>query len=608
VSGLRSRLSDAAPLSASGTEQTVTITRRLAAVAFADVAGWSRLVEQNDVDTLRAWKALRTDVIEPRIREHGGHLLEIAGDSVLVEFPSVVAAVNWAFDTQRALAHPEANGQARGLTLRIGINVEDVIVDDDKLIGDGVNIAARIHQIAVPGEIVVTSAVREFVWNKMPVAFVDLGERELKNISRPIRVYRVERSPTGASIPVRAQPHLSWTKRPAVAVLPFRNLGGNPEEGYFGDGITEDIISGLSHSHSLYVIARNSTLRYRDRQMDPREIASELGVRYILQGSVRRQAARLRISSELIDVVRNRTVWAEKFDGADEEIFHFQDRIAASIVGTLEPKLYQVEAARAFEKPTENLDAYDCVLRALSLLYTFDDRDFAEAGDYLRRAVVLDPLYAQAHAYLAWWHNLKTGEGRSSDPAADKESAVIGSTTAVELDPNDAFCLAVAGHIQAYLRKNLETAADMFDRALRVNENSAFAWGVSGSTYCFLGRPDEALERLRNAWRLSPFDPLNFWFCTVAGLAEFVAGRYDQAIGWLRKAQRMNARFVACHRTLTASLALSGDIEASRTAAKDLLAVVPSFRVSVIASTYPLRRPGDLERLVEGLRLAGLPE
>ena len=595
-------------MSASGTEQTVTITRRLAAVAFADVAGWSRLVEQNDVDTLRAWKALRTDVLEPRTREHGGHLLEIAGDSVLVEFPSVVAAVNWALDTQRALAHPEANGQASGLTLRIGINVEDVIVDEERLIGDGVNIAARIHQIAVPGEIVVTSAVRDFVWNKMPVTLVDLGERELKNISRPIRVYRVERSPTGASIPARAQPHLSWTKRPAVAVLPFRNLGGNPEEGYFGDGITEDIISGLSHSHSLYVIARNSTLRYRDRQMDPREIASELGVRYILQGSVRRQAARLRISSELIDAVKNRTVWAEKFDGADEEIFDFQDRIAASIVGTLEPKLYQVEAARAFEKPTENLDAYDCVLRALSLLYTFDDADFAEAGDYLRRAVVLDPLYAQAHGYLAWWHNLKTGEGRSKNPGADKENAVIGSTTAVELDPNDAFCLGVAGHVQAYLRKNLDMAVDMFDRALQVNENSAFAWGVSGSTYCFLGRPDEALERLRNAWRLSPFDPLNFWFWTVAGLAEFVAGRYDQAIGWLRKAQRLNARFVACHRTLTASLALSGDVEAARTAAKNLLAVVPTFRVSVIASTYPLRRPGDLERLVEGLRLAGLPE
>jgi len=422
-------------------------------------------------------------------------------------------------------------------------------------------------------------------------------------MSRPTCTHCVPISCTSPRTPSERR-----ARRPAVAVLPFRNLGGNPEEGYFGEGITEDIISGLAHSHSLYVIARNSTLRYRDRHMDPRDIASELGVRYILQGSVRRQASRLRISTELIDATSNRTIWAEKFDGVDDEIFEFQDRIAASIVGMLEPKVYQIEAAHAFEKPTESLDAYDCVLRALALLYTFDDSDFAEAGGYLQRAVALDPLYAQAHAYLAWWFNLATGEGRSTDPAGDAEKAARAASIAVELDPNDAFCLAVAGHIQAYLKKNLETAVDMFDRALLVNENCAFAWGLSGSTYCFLGRPDNALERLRNAWRLSPFDPMNFFFCTVAGLAEFVAGRYDQAIGWLRKAERMNARFAACHRTLTASLALSGDVGAARAAARGLLEVQPHFRVSVFTSRYPLRRKDDLERLAEGLRLAGLPE
>jgi adenylate cyclase len=589
-------------------EQVAPITRRLAAIVFADVAGWSRLIEKNDVETLRAWKALRADLIEPKILEHRGRLLEIAGDAVLIEFPSAVAAVTWALDTQRGLSQPEPEEQGPHLTLRIGINVEDVIVDEDKLIGDGVNIAARIYQFAAPGGIVVTGSVRDYIWNKMPVAFGDLGECELKNISRPIRLYRVETRDSGSGIPVRSQPHLSWTKRPAIAVLPFRDLGGKPEEGYFGEGITEDIINGLSRSHALYVIARNSTLRYRDRQMDVRDIASELGVRYILEGSVRRRAPRLRISSQLIDAVSNRTVWAEKFDGTDNEIFEFQDRIASSIVGALEPRLYQVEAARALEKPTESLDAYECVLRALSLLYTFNDKDFAEAGKYLERAVALDPLYAQAHAYLAWWFNLLTGEGRSTDPAGDAARAIRSASTAVAFDPDDAFCLAVAGHIQGYLNKNLETATDMFDRALRLNENCAFAWGVSGSTYCFLGRPDEALERLRNAWRLSPFDPMNFYFYTVAGIAEFVAGRYDQAIGWLRKAQRMNARFSACHRTLTASLALSGDIDAAREAANNLLSVEPRFRVSVFTSWYPLQRKDDLERLATGLRLAGLPE
>ncbi len=395
---------------------------------------------------------------------------------------------------------------------------------------------------------------------------------------------------------------------PSVRALPFRNLSRNREEKYFSDGITEDIISGLSRSHALHVIAWSSTLHYRDRQMDVRDIAAELGVRYILEGSVRRRASHVRISSELIDAASSRTVWADKFDGPDSEIFEFHDRIATSIVAAIEPKLYQAESARALTKPTESLDAYDCVLRALPLLYTLNDRHFAEAGEYLQRAVVLDPSYAQAHAYLAWWLNLKRGEGRWTDLAGDAAKAVSAAMRAVELDADDAFCLAVAGHIQGFLNKSLDAAVDLFDRALRLNENCAFAWGVSGSTYCFLGKPDEALERLRNAWRLSPFDPLNFWFCTVAGIAEFVAGRYDQAIAWLRKAQRLNPRFSACHRTLTASLALVGDIEGAQVVAQQLLSVEPSFRISVFTSWYPLRRNGDLERLAKGLRLAGLPE
>jgi TolB-like protein/class 3 adenylate cyclase/Tfp pilus assembly protein PilF len=582
------------------------IMRRLAAVAFADVANWSRLIEQNDVETLRAWKALRSELIEPKIEEHGGRLLEIAGDSVLVEFPSAVAAVSWALDMQRALSVQELPQEATELSVRIGINVDDVIVDEDRLIGDGVNIAARIHQLASPGEIIVTATVREYVWNKMPVAFSDLSERVLKNISRPIRIFKVEVQQQGR--PARAQPHLSWGKRPRIAVLPFRNLGEDPEQKYFGEGITEDIIGGLSRSHALYVIARNSTLRYSDQPVDSRDIAAELGVRYILQGSVRRHASRLRITAELIDAVKNHAVWGDKFDGVEADIFTIQDRIAASIVGTIEPRLVEAEKARALEKPTESLDAYDCVLRALALLYTFNNKDFDDAGKYLQRAIGLDPMYAQAHAYLAWWYNLRVGEGRSADPASDIERAKAESKLAIDLDPNDAFALAVGAHIQSFLHKNLDAGAEMFDRALLLNENSAFAWGISGSTYSFLGRPDDALERLRNAWRLSPFDPLNFWFWTVAGLAEFVAGRYDQAIGWLRKAQRANARFAACHRTLTAALALSGDIEGAKNAATALLQIEPRFRVSAFTSWYPLKRKEDLERLASGLRLAGLPE
>jgi TolB-like protein/class 3 adenylate cyclase/Tfp pilus assembly protein PilF len=589
-------------------DQAFSVTRRLAAIAFADVVGWSSHMERNDLDTLRAWKLLRSELIEPKFREHRGRLQHTAGDGILLEFPSAVDAVRWAIETQRGIVELEGAERLVHLSLRIAINVEDVIVDEETIIGDGVNIAARILQLAKPGQIVVTTSVRDYVWNKMPLKFADLGERELKNISRPIRVYRIDPPESGSKIPVPRQPHLSWSKRPAVAVLPFRDLGANTRQAYFSEGISEDIIRGLSRSHALYVIAWNSTMRYRDRKLDCHSIADELGVRYVLEGSVQRRATRLRITTELFDAVNERTLWADKFDGHDSEIFEFQDRIATRIAGEIEPKVYRAEAARILTKPTESLDAYDCVLRALSLLYSLDSEQFAEAGQFLQQAVALDPSYAQAHAYLAWWLNLKRGDGRSTNLAEDAKNAIDAATRAVELDPEDAFGLAVAGHIQGFLNNSLDAAVDLFERALQLNENSAFAWGISGSTYCFLGKPDEAFDRLRNAWRLSPFDPLNFWFCTVAGLAEFVAGRYDQAVGWLRKAQRIKPRFSACQRTLAAALALAGDVEAAKVAAKQVLAIEPGFRVSVFASWYPLRRPGDLERLADGLRLADLPE
>lgn len=589
-------------------DQSFSVTRRLAAIAFADVVGWSGHVERNDIETLRSWKQLRARLIEPKFREHRGRLQHNAGDGVLVEFPSAVDAVDWALAVQRGVTQLGTEKGSTRLTLRVAINVEDVIVDSDTVIGDGVNVAARIMQFAQPGEIVVTSSVREYVWNKMGIDFVDLGQHVLKNISRPIRIFRVARRTTRIEIPAPRQPHLSWSNRPAIAVLPFRNVGGDSEQAYFSEGISEDIICGLSRSHALYVIAWNSTMRYREATMSSQSIANELGVRYVLEGSVRRRSPQLRITAELFDAVNERTLWADKFDGLDSEVFEFQDRIATQIAGAIEPKVYQAESARVRNKPTDSLDAYDCVLRALSQFYSLNSEQFTEAGDFLRRAVSLDPSYAQAHAYLAWWLNLKRGDGRSTDLAGDAQRAIDAALRAVELDSDDAFNLAVAGHIQGFLNNSLDAAVELFDRALQLNENSAFAWGISGSTYCFLGKPEDALERLRNAWRLSPFDPLNFWFCTVAGLAEFVAGRYDQAVGWLRKAQRLNPRFSACLRTLTASLALSSDLEAAKAVARQVLAIEPGFRVSVFASWYPLRRPGDIERLSDGLRLAGLPE
>ena len=537
---------------------------------------------------------------------HGGRIAEIAGDAVLVEFPSVVNAVRWAADVQQAQAQ-QTTGGLPPLYLRIAVNVDDVIDEDGILQGDGVNIASRIHQAAEPGQIVVTAAVRDYVMNRLPLIFQDLGTPPLKNISRMVRVYTVKWNEGARGNPI-AQPYLQWAARPTIAVLPFRTISGTDDEAYYGEGITDEIITGLSRNKSLYVIARNSTWRYRDREKDLRQIASELDVRYVLDGSVQRQGTRLRINAELIDIAGNIPIWAQRYEGSTDDLFEFQDRIAGSILSSIEPRVRAVETARLGDRPTESLDAYHCVLRAISLLYTFTLENYREAGELLERAIALDPSYAQAYAYLGWWLNFWTGEGWSKDPDADMARALLVSQRAIELDHDDPFALAVAGHILSFFGRNPEDALDLFEEALSLNQNSAFAWGLSALTLAYLGRPDEALERLQNVWRLNPFDPLNFYFWIVAGIAEFVAGRYSEAIGWLRKSRRANPRFIACLRMLAASLAISGDEAGARAIAQELLVIEPSFRVSTFVSWYPLRRPDDLSRLTAGLLAAGVPE
>jgi tetratricopeptide (TPR) repeat protein len=323
---------------------------------------------------------------------------------------------------------------------------------------------------------------------------------------------------------------------------------------------------------------------------------------------VRRRPPELRISANLVDAGEDRTIWAEKYDGMPDELFGFQGRVASSIVATIEPRLFEAEIARLRNKPAESFDTYDCMLRASSLLYTFDEYDLRSAGAYLDRALELDPTSARAHAYKAWWYLLSINEARSQNPARDTAMAEAAAQRAMALDPTDAFVFAVAAHVEALLQRQPELAAEMFDGSLRLNENSAFAWELSAVTYCYLGLPDEALARLRNAWGLSPFDPLNFFSWTAAGFAEFLGGRYDHAIAWLQKSLRQNRRFVASHRHLTTCLWHAGREAEAKAAARNLLALDRKFRISTFASRYPLRRPGDLKRYMAGLRAAGLPE
>jgi len=598
------------PFGSQALETSVRMVRRLAAIAFADVVGWTRLVERDDAAAVSAWKAVQHELIEPNIKAFGGRLIEVAGDAVLVEFPSAVDAVRWAIDLLQRLEDRRAGDRSNPIHMRVGISIEDAIVDDQKLLGDGVNIASRVHQMAQPDQVVITQGVRDFVWNKLPVRLLDLGEHALKNISRPVRTYRVtpgngrDNGPGEGAVP-GIQPHLMWDNRPTIAVLPFRSEGSEADP-YFGDGMTEEIITSLSMNRSLFVIARNSTLKYRGQRASAADIAAELGVRFLLEGSVQRRGKRLRINAGLIDASRNRELWAEHYDGEDEDLFTFQDQIAVSIAAAIDPRLQEAEIARVRERPTDSFGAYDCVLRGLSVLYNFNTADFTLAGDMFRRAIELDPHYAQAHAHLAWWHNLRYGEGFSSNQGLDQRLADEHSQRAVQIDPRDAWSLSVAGHIQSFLNKRFDVAMEMFDQALRLNPSCAPAWARSGTTLAYIGRGDEAMARVRNAMRLSPFDQMTFAYCTTNGTAAIVAGRFDEAVSWLNKAQRLNPRYKASARLLVAALAMSGDTAGARELAVAFLESEPGFTVSGFASWYPLQSP-HLERVLEGLRLAGLP-
>jgi adenylate cyclase len=420
-------------------------------------------------------------------------------------------------------------------------------------------------------------------------------------------VFAVEWSNTSASDTL-VQPYLQWSTRPTVAVLPFRNVGGGEAASYFGEGITEDIIAGLSQSRAFYVIARMSTLRYRDHATSLTQIAGELGVRYILDGSVRRHGNHLRITAELVDVAANRPIWTERYDGTDDDVFAFQDRIVASIVGSFEPRLQAAELERLRGRPTESFDAYDCVLRAISHLHLFTQESYQLSGQLIERAIALDPGYAQAFAYKAWRLNLWFGEGRSRSVEEDRAHALEAARAAVALDPKDALTLAVSAHLLAFLERRLEDATEMFARALSLNENSVFAWALSALTCSYRGYPDQAVERLRNAWRLSPFDPLEFLLLNIAGITEFVAGRYPEAVSFLTKSYRTNPRFVSTQRMLAASLVHAGDQTKARHFADMILVGEPGFRLSSFLAWYPLGREDDIRRLRAGLLAAGLPE
>jgi TolB-like protein len=585
----------------------MTATRRLAAILAADVAGYSRLMGEDEEGTLERLKAHRRELIDPKISEHRGRIVKTTGDGILIEFPSVVDAVRCAVEVQQSMSNRNADVPSdQRIEFRVGINLGDIIIDDDDIHGDGVNIAARLEGLAQPGGICVSRKVREEVVEKANVLFEDLGDQTLKNIANPVRVYRVQH---GAEHKVR--PTLALPDKPSIAVLPFQNMSGDPEQEYFADGIVEEIITALSRFRQLFVIARNSSFTYKGRAVDVKQVGRELGVRYVLEGSVRKAANRLRITGQLIDASTGAHLWADRFEGGLEDVFELQDQVTANVVGAIAPQVERAEIERARRKPTENLDAYDCFLRGLASFNQMSSREANEEGLRLcSRATKLDPEFASAYALAALCYTFRKIGGWRIDAAKEAAEAVRLAQRALVLSKDDAVALAASGLVLAHMGRDLDAGVALTDRALALNPNLAAAWYWSGWIKLWFGEPDTAMERFSRAMRLSPLDPL---MASVMqnGLAHahFFAGRYDEALTSAATMQRELPDFRDGLRITAASNAFAGRLDEARKAMARLRQLDPDLRVSKLRELQgPYRRPEDHARYEEAMRKAGLPE
>lgn len=588
-------------------EETRT-TRRLAAILAADVVGYSRLMGIDEEGTLAALKAHRKEVIDPLIAQHQGRIFKTTGDGLLIEFASIVDAVRCAIVIQQGIESRNANvDESRRIRFRVGINVGDVIVEGDDIFGDGVNVAARLEALAEPGRICVSATVREHVVEKLPIGFADLGEHSVKNIARPVHVYRIETriEPRNVDVIEHQQTLLTLPDRPSIAVLPFTNMSGDPEQDYFADGLVEDVITGLSKFPGFFVIARNSTFAYKGKAVDVRHVAKDLGVRYVLEGSVRKSANRLRITGQLIEGATGTHVWADKFEGPLEDVFDLQDQLTASIVGAIEPSLRRAEIQRARLKRTESLGAYDLYLRALPHAFANTSADNDQALALLGQALKLDPEYASAHAYSAWVFEQRFLRGGFRPD--DREAAQRHAHLALTLGADDAQALAIGAFVLGNTTHDYDAAIMTLDRALKINPNSALAWGFSSLVHMFSERFERAGDDATRALRLSPFDPLNYHPYLALSWSCFFTGRLAEAATYAALAVEANPGFSVLHASVVAAQAELGRSDAAREAATRLLEVTPGWTISGFVR-MAVMRPESMEKLASALRKTGLPQ
>jgi adenylate cyclase len=552
--------------------------------------------------TLALLKAHRRELVDLKIAEHCGRIVNTTGDGILVEFASVVDALRCAVDIQRGMAERDAEvPDEKRIKFRIGINVGDIIVDDDDIIGDGVNIAARLEAFAEPGGICVSGRVQEDARGKLDIAFEDAGEQQFKNIAWPVRVYRVRLDGT------MSPPTLALPDKPSIAVLPFTNMSGDVEQEYFVDGLVEDIITALSRVTWFFVIARNSSFTYKGRAVDVRQVGRELGVRYVLEGSVRKSGNRLRVSGQLVDTATGSHIWAERFDGELQDVFDLQDRITASVAGAIEPKLQQAEIQRAQTKPTESLTAYDLYLRALGLFYDLTKDSLTEALALLDRCIAADRRYSSAYALACLCHmNRKM---LNWDLAGETEvNGLQAAKVAIETGTDNPAALASAGIAIAHLGGNLEEGLAQIERSLSLNPNSALGWWAGGYVHFWLGEHESSIAYFHKAMRLSPLDPLAFRSYAGIGRPYFFSGRYEEAIAWADKALSVSPNFVTALQLKVAAAAMAGRSDAAQEAVRQLRAVRPDISIATILRRSPIREQRQRDFFEAALRKGGLPE
>ncbi len=584
--------------------------RKLAAILSADVAGYSRLAALDEEGTLGALDVCRKRIFE-LVDEHGGRIFGSAGDGFVAEFPSAVRAVRCAVDIQRRLFALRADFPPdRRLEFRIGVNLGDVVVSGDDLLGDGVNIAARVQEIATPSGICISGSVREHLDGKVPFALTSLGERSLKNIPRPIFIFRVdwqEEAPTeGGMVPLPTFSARRGKDQPSIVVMPFDNLSGQGDE-YFVDGVVEEITAALSRVRDFFVIARQTAFTYKGRFVDVREVGRELGVNYVVEGTVRRGGERLRISVQLVDAETRTQSWSDRYEGAIEDMFEFQDRIAAQVAGAIRPAIRDAEIELARRKPPASLRAYDLVMRAFPNLWGRRKDTNNQAIELLRQAISIDQGYGRAHALLAWCHASSASYLWTDRPEheLDQARAAIEAAGSISDDPT---ALTAAGAAIS-ICGDQERAATFIEKALALDPNNAWAWARLGWVAIFTDEAARATERFQRAMTLSPRDPLGFNMRLGMAFSMAMQGSLAQAITIAHDVVNSYPDVTWSYRHLAAWSAMSGDLKTARWAAEKLLAAEPAFTIErYLALPWFQKISQWQQQMAEGLRQAGLPD